>query len=107
MPADMILALFIMSVGISLAGASVHLYQWLFGQQAMLRYDGAHVFAMLGHLALSFVGGPYIMLQAGWRPQAQGGAVSMTTALVAALVAFGWSFITGLLAMGVVLAIAG
>ena len=106
MPADVILALFIMSVGISLAGASVHLYQGMFGQQAMLRFDGANVFAMLGHLALSFVGGPYIMLQAGWRPE-PGGTVSMTSALVAALVAFGWSFITGLLAMGVLLAITG
>jgi hypothetical protein len=39
------------------------------------------------------------MLQMGWQ-QERGGALSVTSALLAAFVAFGWAFITGLLIVG-------
>lgn len=99
MSAELLLAGFLMAVGLSLAGAGTHLYQGLTRQAAQLRFDGRTYLHTLGHLALSFICGPYIMLQMGWRHE-DNGTVSLTSALVAAFVAFGWSFITGLLAVG-------
>ena len=97
---------FIMAVGLCLAGTGTHLYQALMKQQAMLRYDGKNYLGTLGHVAMSFICGPYIMLQLGWR-QEPGGTISMTSALIAALVAFGWAFITGLVFISVYLALLG
>jgi hypothetical protein len=93
------LAGFIIAVGLCIAGAGTHLYQGLSRQPAMLRYDGTTFLASLGHLAMSFVCGPYIMLQLGWSAE-RGGTVSLASALIAAFVAFGWSFIVGLIFMG-------
>lgn len=101
---ELTLATLIMAVGLSLAGAGTHLYQWLCKQPAMLRYDGTTFLASLGHLAMSFVCGPYIMLQLGWT-QDRSGTISLASALLSAFVAFGWSFITGLLFMGAYFAI--
>jgi len=103
---ELILACFIMSIGLCIAGMCTHLYQLLAKQQAMLRYDGRTYLHMLGNVALSFVCGPYIMLQLGWQ-QERGGAISVSTALIAAFVAFGWAFITGLLVLGGYFAVAG
>lgn len=97
---------FVMAVGLAIAGAGTHLYQGMLKEQAILRFDGKTYFHMLGHLAMSFVCGPYIMLQLGWR-QEPGGAISLTSAMVAALVAFGWAFITGLFFVGLWVGIAG
>ncbi len=97
---------FVMAVGLCLAGAGTHLYQGFAKQQAMLRYDGKTYLASLGHLVVSFVCGPYIMLQLGWRHEADG-AISMSSALLAALVAFGWAFFTGLLFFGLYFAVTG
>jgi hypothetical protein len=97
---------FIMAVGLCMAGAATHLYQGLTKEQAMLRYDGSSYLASLGHVAMSFICGPYIMLQLGWRHE-PGETLSLTSALIAALVAFGWSFITGLLFMGGYFAVLG
>ncbi len=99
MMTELVLAGFIMAVGLSIAGAGTHLYQGFAKQQAMLRYDGKTFVAALGHLAVSFICGPYIMLQMGWR-QEDDGTLSLGSALISALVAFGWSFITGLIVMG-------
>jgi hypothetical protein len=99
MVAELLLAGFIMAVGVAIAGAGTYLYQWVFAQPAMLRYDGRTLFHMLGHLTVSFLCGPYIMLQMGWS-QERGGTLSISSALVAAFVAFGWAFITGLLVVG-------
>ncbi|MDR3475812.1 MAG: hypothetical protein P4M09_29555 [Devosia sp.] len=95
---------FIMAVGVCIAGAGTHLYQGMFKEAAMLRYDGRTYLSSLGHLAMSFVCGPYIMLQLGWRHEG-GGTISLGSALISALVAFGWAFITGLLFMGLYFAI--
>lgn len=94
-----LLPLYLIGVGLCLSGAGTHLYQWLGKQQAMLRYDGKTVVGMMGNLVMSFVCGPYIMLQLGWR-QEEGGALSMSSAMVSSVVAFGWAFITGLMFMG-------
>lgn len=104
MTKELLLAAFLIGVGLCVAGAGTHLYQWLSKQQAMLRYDGATFLASMGHLAMSFVCGPYIMLQMGWRHE-DDGTISMTSALVSAVVAFGWAFITGLLFMGAYVAL--
>ena len=103
---EFVLAAFIMMVGISLAGAGTHLYQGVFKEPAMLRYDGRTMFHMFGHLAVSFLCGPYIMLQMGWA-QERGETLSISTALIAAFVAFGWAFVTGLLAVGGYIAVIG
>lgn len=95
---ELILAGFIMSVGLCIAGAGTHLYQMLSRQQAMLRYDGETIWQGLGNLVVSFFCGPYIMLQMGWRQQ--GDTMSISMGLIAAFVAFGWSFITGLMIVG-------
>jgi hypothetical protein len=72
----------------------------------MLRYDGQTMPRMFGHLVMSFVCGPYIMLQMGWRHEPDG-TLSIGSALVSAMVAFGWAFITGLLFLGTYFAIVG
>jgi hypothetical protein len=97
---------FVMGVGLCIAGAGTHLYQGLLKQPAMLRYDGKSYLTSMGHVAMSFVCGPYIMLQLGWRHEA-GDTLSLSSALISAFVAFGWAFITGLLFMGVYFAVTG
>ncbi len=106
MSQDFMLAMFIIAVGLSAAGAGTHLYQAMFKQEAMLRFDGRTYFGTLGHLVMSFLCGPYIMLQMGFRRE-QGGAVPVSTALLSSFIAFGWSFITGLMLLGVFLAALG
>jgi hypothetical protein len=101
---ELLLAGFIMGVGLAMAGAGTHLYQWRAGQQAILRYDGKTWFHSMGHVFMSFVCGPYIMLQMGWK-QEDDGTLSIGSVLVSALVAFGWSFVTGLFFMGIYVAI--
>ncbi|MDB5472758.1 MAG: hypothetical protein JWP99_61 [Devosia sp.] len=104
MTKELLLAAFLIGVGLSISGAGTHLYQAVFKQQAMLRYDGSTFAGSLGNLAMSFVCGPYIMLQLGWRHE-EDGTLSMTSALVSAVVAFGWAFITGLMFMGIYVAV--
>jgi uncharacterized protein DUF6949 len=103
---EMLLAGFIMAVGLAAAGTGTYFYQWLNGQPAVLRYDGRTFVHSFGHLVMSFLCGPFIMLQMGWRQEGNG-TLSISSVLVSALVAFGWSFITGLLLMGIYLAIFG
>ncbi|MBS3848001.1 hypothetical protein KD146_04740 [Devosia sp. BSSL-BM10] len=104
MTKELILAAFLICVGLCLAGAGTHAYQWLSKQQAALRYDGNSFVGAMGNLAMSFVCGPYIMLQLGWRHE-DDGTMSMTSMLVSAVVAFGWAFVTGLMFMGAYVAI--
>jgi len=101
---EFLLAAYMIAVGLAIAGAGTHLYQWVYREQAVLRYDGRTYLAAMGHLAMSFVCGPYIMLQMGWRQQ-DDGTLSISSALVSALVAFGWSFLTGLFFVGLYVAI--
>lgn len=104
MTRELLLAAFIMAVGLCVAGAGTHLYQGVARQQAMLRFDGRTFAGTLGHLFMSFVCGPYIMLQLGWRNEGDG-TVSTASVLFSALVAFGWAFVTGLLFMSAYVAV--
>jgi hypothetical protein len=96
---ELLLAGMIMAVGLTVAGMVTHLYQAIAKTQAMLRYDGRTYAQAMGNLAISFVCGPYIMLQMGWQ-QDRNGTLSISMALIAAFVAFGWAFITGLIYVG-------
>ncbi|KQW76913.1 hypothetical protein ASC89_16985 [Devosia sp. Root413D1] len=96
---ELLLAGLIMAVGLAIAGVGTYLYQWLAKAQAVLRYDGKTIAHGLGYLALSFVCGPIIMLQLGWQ-QDRNGTLSISSALIAAFVGFGWAFITGLMFVG-------
>lgn len=96
---EILLSGYIMAVGLAISGAATYLYQWMFNQQAMLRFDGQTFVHTLGHLVMSFVCGPIIMLQQGWRSE-KDGTISLGSALLSAFIAFGWSFITGLLFLG-------
>ncbi|UJQ95340.1 DUF6949 family protein [Mariluticola halotolerans] len=100
------LAVFIMAVGLSAAGAGTHLYQFVSQSQAELSYAGKTYIRSLGSLAFSFICGPYIMLQMGFRTE-PGQSISATSMLLASFVAFGWAFITGLLLMSIWLAARG
>jgi hypothetical protein len=97
---ELMVAGFIMAVGLAIAGTGTYFYQWVIGQQAILRYDGKTIVHMFGHLIMSFVCGPFIMLQMGWR-QEDDGTLSIGSVLMSALVAFGWSFLTGLFFLGI------
>lgn len=100
MTRELLLAAFIMGVGLCVAGAGTHLYQALARQQAMLRIDGQTLFGSIGHLVMSVVCGPYIMLHMGWQHGSdEPGTLSMTSSLIGALVAFTWAFVTGLFFM--------
>jgi hypothetical protein len=101
---ELVLALFIIGVGLSVAGMGTHLYQGLSRQPAALRWDGASVLEGITNLFVSFICGPYIMLRMGFRPDGQG-SVSSITALLGAFIAFGWSFFTGLMIMGTYIAV--
>jgi hypothetical protein len=103
---ELILAGYIMSVGLCIAAIGTYLYQWLTSEQAMLRYDGKSVLHMFGNIAMSFFCGPFIMLQMGWQ-QERGGTLSLSMALVSAFVAFGWAFITGLIMLGTYFSVVG
>ena len=101
---EFLLAGYIMVVGLAISGASTSLYQWVSKQPAILRFDGKTFFHTLGHLLMSFICGPIIMLQMGWRSE-KDGTISIGSALLSAFIAFGWSFITGLLFLGAYFAI--
>ncbi|AKR56107.1 hypothetical protein XM25_09920 [Devosia sp. H5989] len=101
---ELMLAAFIVAVGLVLAAAATHLYQGVFREQAMLRYDGKTYLHTVGHLVMSFVCGPYIMLQMGWQQQ-KGSTLAFVPVLIGSLVGFGWAFITGLVFMSVYVAV--
>jgi len=103
---EFFLALFIMAVGLSVSGAAASLYQGIAKEDAYLRYDGKNYLGSLGHLIMSFVCGPYIMMHMGWQSQ-DDGTVSVANMLLGSLIAFGWSFINGLLFLGIYFAIVG
>lgn len=106
MSSEFMLAVFLMAVGLSVAGSVTHLYQMVRQEPAILRFDGATSIGMFGHLLMSLVCGPYIMLRLGLNHE-DGGTLSMTNVIVGSTVALGWAFITGLLFVGGYLAIAG
>lgn len=99
-----VLAAFIMGVGLCMAAAGTCLYQGIAKKQAELQYYGETYWLTTGRLVMSFLCGPYIMLQLGWRHEPNG-TLAVGSALLSALIAFGWSFITGLFFMSIYVAI--
>lgn len=106
MAIEFFIALYIVGVGLAVSGIGTYFYQLVFKQDAMLRFDGKSYLGTLGHLGMSFLCGPMIMLHMGWRSEGQS-SVSMSNVLLSAFIAFGWSFITGLLALSVFLSVLG
>lgn len=100
---NFVLSVYLISVGLAAAGAGTHLYQLVFREQAMLRYDGKNYAGTLGHLLMSFFCGPFIMLHMGWT-QLVGENSSKAMLLLAAFIAFGWSFLTGMLLLSTYIA---
>lgn len=104
MTRELLLAAFIMGLGLCVAGTGTYLYQWITRQEAMLRMDGRTAWSAVGNLVMSIVCGPFIMLQMGWRHEGNG-TISMTSVLVSAMVGFGWAFVTGLFFMSIYVAL--
>jgi cytochrome c biogenesis protein CcdA len=101
-----LLSLFIIGVGLSFAGVSTHLYQGVSKQVAYLRFDGESYLGSMGHLLMSFLCGPFILMQLGWKNQ-ESGITSISNMLLGSLVGFGWGFLNGLLLLGVYFAVGG
>lgn len=97
---ELVLALYIIGVGLSVAGMATHLYQGIARQAAAFRWDGNSILEGIFNLLVSFVCGPYIILRMGWRSEEGAGAASPVNALLASFIAFGWSFFTGLMVLG-------
>ncbi|WP_196258729.1 DUF6949 family protein [Pelagibacterium limicola] len=96
---QLVLALFIIGVGLCTAGMLTHLYQGLFRETAGIRIYGASPARGLFNLVTTFFCGPYIMLRLGWQ-SGEAGQISVLNVLLAAFIAFAWSFVTGLIILG-------
>lgn len=103
---DLFVALFVMAVGLSAAGAGTHLYQALTRSPAELSFAGESYIAAMGRVAMSFFCGPYIMLKLGFTVEGADKQKLLMT-LLAAFVAFGWAFISGLILLGLNMAFTG
>jgi|TARA_R100000687_G_C6309098_1_gene99585 hypothetical protein len=95
----LILALFLIAVGMSVAGTGTHLYQQVARKVAEFRVEGANALESLVNLFVMFICGPYMMLRLGMRADASGRA-STVNVMLAAVIAFGWSFVTGMMVVG-------
>ncbi len=104
MSSDLFLAFFIIAVGISVAGVISHLYQFICRSPVRLSYGGESFLASLGNLFISFICGPYIMLNLGFNAK-NDSFISAPLMLMVAFIAFGWAFITGLFVISIYLAI--
>lgn len=106
MTGALLIAFMVVGTGIAFSGTVTYFYQWLSKEEARLRYDGDHIFATTGHLLMSFCSGPFIMLGLGWRRDSTGG-MHLSQAFLSAFIAFGWSFILGLLVLWFYLGVSG
>lgn len=96
---QLVLALFIIGIGISVAGVGTHLYQCISRQVAEFRISGQTIFEGLMNLFVTFICGPYLMLRLGMRAETNG-RLSPVNMLLASFIAFSWSFVTGLMILG-------
>lgn len=85
-------------VGLCAAGMLTCLYQGFSRETAgmSIRVYGEKPGRSLVNFCLLFFCGPYIMLRMGWT-NVEEGRVSALNVLLAAFIAFAWSFVTGLL----------
>ncbi|WP_127143210.1 DUF6949 family protein [Pelagibacterium montanilacus] len=96
---DLVLSMFIIGVGLCVAGMGTHLYQGVARQTAVFRWHGETGIEAVLNLFVSFVCGPYLMLRLGFSSD-ESNRISTTSALLASFIAFGWSFFTGLMILG-------
>jgi len=93
---DLLLAIFIIAVGLSVAGMLAQLYHYVWREPASLSYSGKTNISAFGNLVISFFCGPYIMLNLGWKREITNN-LSLSLVFISAVVALSWAFITGLL----------
>lgn len=96
---QLLLALFLVAIGMSVAGTGTHLYQQFARKVAGFRVEGRNGLESFGNLFVVFLCGPYMLLRLGWQADASG-RTSAVNALLAAFIAFSWSFVTGLMVVG-------
>lgn len=96
---SLILALFLIGIGLSVAGTGTHLYQQVAHKVAQLRIEGQTALESLWSAVVVFICGPYLLLRMGCQLDAQG-RISGVNVMLAAIIAFGWSFVTGLMMVG-------
>jgi hypothetical protein len=96
---ELVLALFIIGIGLCSAGMLTHLYQGLSRETAGMRVSGATTSRSLVNIVVTFFCGPYIMLRLGWQ-SGEAGDFPVVNVLLAAFIAFAWSFVTGLMILG-------
>lgn len=96
---QLVLAAFIIAIGMSVAGMGTHLYQGLSRQIAGFRISGETVWEGIANLFVTFICGPYILIRNGFQAD-RGGRLFSIDAFLAAFIAFAWSFVTGLMLLG-------
>lgn len=97
--AQLVLALFMIAIGLCTAGTLTHLYQGLSRETAGMRVSGATATQSLLNVVVTFFCGPYIMLRMGWQ-SGDVGDFPIVNVLLSAFIAFAWSFVTGLMILG-------
>lgn len=101
---ELVLAFFIIGVGLCSAGMLTHLYQGFSRQTAGMRVAGATATRSFLNIVITFFCGPYIMLRLGWQ-SGEAGEIPVVNVLLAAFIAFAWSFVTGLMILGTYVAV--
>ena len=96
---QLILAFFLIGIGMSVAGTGTHLYQQIARKVAAFRVDGRNAIESVVNLFVVFICGPYLMLRMGWQPDPSG-RLSTVNVLLTGVIGFGWSFVTGLMLVG-------
>lgn len=95
----LLLAFFLIGIGMSVAGTGTHLYQQVARRAAEFRVDGRNALESIVSLFVMFICGPYMMLRLGCRADSSG-RLSTINVLLAAFIGFSWSFVTGLMLVG-------
>jgi hypothetical protein len=93
---ELVLAAFFVGFGMASAATLTHLVQAVSGQTLGFGLGRGGVVRRLSSLMVTAICGPYVLLQVG-RLAEREGQLSVGPALVLALVAFGWAFISGLM----------
>jgi len=93
---ELVLAGFFMAFGLATSGALTHLAQSVTGKPLGFGFESNDPFLRIGKVLVAALCGPYLLLQAGWAAE-RDGTLTIGPALMTALVAFGWAFITGLM----------
>lgn len=101
---QLFLALFLIGIGMSVAGTGTHLYQQLANKVAQFRIEGESPFENLMTIVVLALCGPYLMLRLGCQPD-PAGRLSTINIMLAGVIGFAWSFVTGLMLVGTYLSV--